>query len=108
VDTYSSELSVSRFPHDFGGTSGGTTLKFYGADARCNQAQPNPPLLLEFPVFSDGRIYDKNQNRGGGGTPTPARVVYLKDGLVLCGVMTHVIENADHTGSNEFRVCDYY
>jgi hypothetical protein len=100
---------VFRFPHDYYGLSGGgSRLKFAGADPRCNQAQPNPSLLLEYPVFSDGRVYDKNANRGGNGTPTPARVVYLKEGSILCGVMTHVIESANGNGSGDFRVCDYY
>jgi hypothetical protein len=63
---------------------------------------------LEYPVFPDGRVYDKNANRGGSGTPTPARVVYLKEGQILCGVMTHVIETMAGNGSGDFRVCDYY
>lgn len=98
-----------RFPHDFGGQSGGgSRLNFPGSDARCNQIQPDPSLLLEYPVFSDGRVFNKDATRGSDGTPTPARVVYLKDGSVLCGVMTHVIESANGNGSGNFRVCDYY
>nr|POE48935.1 hypothetical protein CFP56_39032 [Quercus suber] len=98
---------ASGFPHAYGGITQGTTRAvFYGADPRCNQVQPDPSLLLEYPVNSDGSIYDKDAKRGGAGTTTPARVIYLQDGSALCGVITHVIEAADHTGSGGFRVCD--
>ncbi|KAJ6440033.1 chitin synthase activator (Chs3) [Purpureocillium lavendulum] len=93
----------SGFPHAFGGQSGGgAQLKFYGADARCNEKNPK---LFEFPVMKDGTIYPKDEKHDR--TRTPARVVYLQDGKTLCGVMTHVIEDKnDHHGSGDFRVCD--
>ncbi|KAI0478185.1 Ribonuclease/ribotoxin [Xylaria cf. heliscus] len=95
---------ASGFPHKFGGGANPTTqLVFYGADARCNQRNP---ALWEYPVLKDGKKYPKDQSHGT--TPTPARVVYLQaDPKVLCGVMTHVIEDKnDHHGSGDFRVCD--
>jgi hypothetical protein len=64
--------------------------------------------LLEYPVFSDRRVYSKDDKRGGNGTPTPARVIYLTDGQTQCGVITHEIQTADGNGSGNFMVCDYY
>jgi len=100
-------VGKSGFPHDFFGKASatGAQLKFYGADPRCNEAQKDGTALFEFPVYGDGRLYDKDSKRDV--TDTPARVVYLKADLTRCGVMTHVIENDDHTGSGDFRVCDY-
>ena len=100
-------LPSYSFPHDFFGKASatGAQLKFYGADPRCNEAQKDGTALFEFPVYGDGRLYDKDSKRDV--TDTPARVVYLKADLTRCGVMTHVIENDDHTGSGDFRVCDY-
>lgn len=94
-----------RFPHEFHGLAGKgkAQLKFYGADPRCNQKDPD---LYEYPVMLDGQKYPKNVKHGT--TKTPARVVYLhQDGKTLCGVMTHVIENKSmHQGTGDFRVCD--
>ncbi|KAJ1329936.1 rRNA endonuclease [Microdochium nivale] len=96
----------SGFPHDFYGKASGTgaQLIFYGADPRCNEKQTDGTNLFEFPVYGDGRLYDKDSKRDV--TDTPARVVYIKSDLTRCGVMTHVIERDDHTGSGDFRVCD--
>lgn len=108
-------VDKSGFPHAFGGGSsdggsntggggGSGQLKFYGADNRCNQKNPK---LLEFPILFDGKISKKGGKRGGEGTPSPARVVYLQDGKTLCGVMTHVLEDyKGHQGKGNFRVCD--
>ncbi|KAJ6437768.1 putative reverse transcriptase [Purpureocillium lavendulum] len=54
------------------------------ADERCEYEQTE---LLEFPVNEDGTIFPKN-NGGAGAAAT--RVVYLRDGKALCGVMTHL------------------
>ncbi|KAI6088166.1 Ribonuclease/ribotoxin [Hypoxylon rubiginosum] len=100
-----STTGKSGFPHAFGGSSGSNAqLRFYGSDNRCNEQNPS---LYEFPVMKDGSKYAKDEKHGQ--TETPARVVYLQaDTSVLCGVMTHVIEDAtDHHGSGDFRVCDW-
>ncbi|KAI1852748.1 hypothetical protein JX265_003235 [Neoarthrinium moseri] len=108
----------SRFPHGFAGMSGngtpgdhlhkGTQLKFYGADSRCNEKQDDDPEksnLLEFPVFQNGKSFNKDEKRDKG-VLTPARVVYVKSDMTLCGVMTHAVKNTDGSGEGDFRVCD--
>ncbi|XXH05599.1 hypothetical protein Hte_012031 [Hypoxylon texense] len=100
-----STTGKSGFPHAFGGSSGSNAqLRFYGSDNRCNQQDPK---LFEFPVMKNGARYAKDEKHGQ--TETPARVVYLQDDTkVLCGVMTHVVEDPnDHHGSGDFRVCDW-
>lgn len=98
---------ANSFPHGFNGFSGAETatrLQFPGAIDRCNSQSRQ---LYEFPVFKDGRKYDKTKFRGGS-TPTPARVVYVSldnVDVVLCGVMTHVVERAHESGSGDFVVC---
>lgn len=108
----------SRFPHGFAGYSGngspgdhphqGIQVIFYGADPRCNAKQPDDPNqsnLLEFPVFRSGQLFDRDSRRDGG-VLTPARVVYLREDMTLCGVMTHAVQNPDGSGQGDFRVCD--
>ncbi|KAH8178131.1 hypothetical protein LIA77_03213 [Sarocladium implicatum] len=108
----------SRFPHGFAGMTGNGTpgdylhdgwkIYFYGADPRCNADQPENPDesgLLEFPVFASGKSFNKDAKRGEG-VLTPVRVIYLREDMTMCGVITHVIENDDGSGAGDFRYCD--
>lgn len=97
-------ISARRYPHKFFGTSdgpGSPQIHFSGAPGPCNDAKYQ---LLEYPVMKDGTAFPKDSKHGTVGTP--ARVVYLANGKILCGVITHVTEDAkDHHGSGPFRVC---
>ena len=87
---------ATGFPHAFGN---GGKIKFLGSNPACNGKDAK---LLEFPV-SATQTFSKDGVRD---TTTPARVIYTSDGKSLCGVITHVIVDAQGHGSGDFRICD--
>ena len=78
--------SKSGYPHQFKNEN----APIVWPNAKCNNLAAGI-ILLEFPVFADGHLY--NWNSKPKDDPGPVRAIYTSPGKDYCGVIGHETGN---------------